>query len=74
MFNKYEVISMCIASSSGQAVVILGNTSTLVLLLHLIYLSYLSNVYRAYSFLTNLDFCIENARALSIGKYGNCLV
>jgi len=40
-------------------------TSTLVLLLHLIYLSYLSNVYRACSFLTNLDlFCIDNARVI----------
>jgi len=37
-------------------------TSTLVLLLHLICLSYLSNVYRACSFFTNLDlFCIDNA-------------
>jgi hypothetical protein len=36
--------------------------STLVLLLHLIYLSYLSNVYRTCSFFTNLDlFCIDNA-------------
>jgi len=40
-------------------------TSTLVLLLHLIYLSYLSNVYRACSFFTNLDlFCIDNARVI----------
>ena len=40
-------------------------TSTLVLLLHLIYLSYLSNVYHACSFFTNLDlFCIDNARVI----------
>jgi hypothetical protein len=37
-------------------------TSTLVLLLHLIYLSYPYNVYRACSFFMNLDlFCIGNA-------------
>jgi hypothetical protein len=41
-------------------------TSTLVLLLHLIYLSYLSNVYRACSFFTNSElFCIDYARYLS---------
>jgi len=35
------------------------------LLLHLIYLSYLSNVYRACSSFTNLDlFCIDNARVI----------
>ena len=40
-------------------------TSTLVLLLYLNYLSYLSNVYRASSFFTNLDlFCIDNARVI----------
>jgi hypothetical protein len=40
-------------------------TSTLVLLLHLIYLSYLSNVYRACSFFTNSElFCIDNARVI----------
>ena len=39
--------------------------STLVLLLHLIYFSYLSNVYRACSFFTNLDlFCIDNAHVI----------
>jgi hypothetical protein len=41
-------------------------TSTLVLLLHFIYLSYLSNVYRACSFFANSElFCIDNARYLS---------
>jgi len=40
-------------------------TSTLVLLLHLIYLSYLSNVYSACSYFTNLDlFCTDNARVI----------
>ena len=40
-------------------------TSTSVLLLHLIYLSYLSNVYSACSFFTNLDpFRIDNARVI----------
>jgi len=40
-------------------------TSTLVLLLHLIYLSYLFNVYHACSFFTNLDlFCIDNAHII----------
>jgi len=44
---------------------ILLYTSTLVLLLHLTYLSYLSNVYRACSFFTNLDlFCIDNVRII----------
>ena len=44
---------------------LMSYTSTLVLLLHLIYLSYLSNVYRACSFFTNLDlFCIDNARVI----------
>ena len=44
---------------------LMSSTSTLVLLLHLIYLSYLSNVYRACSFFTNLDlFCIDNARVI----------
>jgi len=33
--------------------------------LHLIYLSYLSTVYRACSFFTNLDlFCIDNLRVI----------
>jgi hypothetical protein len=35
---------------------IFDTPSTLVLLLHLNYFSYISNVYRACSFLTNLDF------------------
>ena len=40
-------------------------TSTLVLLLHLIYLSYLSNVYRPCSFFKNLGlFGIDNARVI----------
>ena len=34
-------------------------------LLHLIYLSYLSNIYHACSFFTNLDlFCIDNGRVI----------
>jgi hypothetical protein len=46
-------------------------TSTLVLLLQLIYLSYLSNVYRACSFFTNSElFCIDNVRVI-YRKYGN---
>jgi hypothetical protein len=44
-------------------------TSALLLLLHLIYLSYLSNVYRACSFFVNSElFCIDNARIIK--KYG----
>jgi hypothetical protein len=40
-------------------------TSTLLLLLHLIYLSYLSNVYRACSFFANSElFCMNNARVI----------
>ena len=40
-------------------------TFTFVLLLHLIYLLYLSNVYCTCSFFTNLDlFCIDNARVI----------
>jgi hypothetical protein len=42
-------------------------TSTLLLLLHLIYLSYLSNVYRACSFFANSELFV------SIEKYGNCI-
>ena len=35
-----------------------------------VYLSYLSNIYRACSFFTNLDlFCIDNARVIE--KYGS---
>jgi hypothetical protein len=40
-------------------------TSTLVLLVHLIYLSYLSNVYRECSFFMNSElFCIDNVRVI----------
>ena len=49
---------------------ILLYTSTLVLLLHLIYLSYLYNVNRACSFFKNLDLFVYITHALSIEKYG----
>ena len=51
-------------------------TSTLVLLLHLIYLSYLSNVYCACSFFTNLDlFSIDNARVIYRKiQYFSCVI
>jgi hypothetical protein len=44
---------------------VMSYTSTLLLLLHLIYLSYLSNVYRACLFFANSElFYIDNTRVI----------